>query len=159
MIFFVRREYMCDGSKELSCKEELEKAMENQYKIQQRQLNKIRMLEEHDYVSEVIDMLNGRDRYITIITDADKYTDYGCTCCQKGNTIYITQEALRFGMMQYAQGLVDINRIVRCLKDEGVLNIGTDSLTKKFKGKRHYLISVSYLKMYKEYKSMQDRKE
>lgn len=117
------------------------------------------MLEERDYVSEVIDMLNGKDKYVTVVTDVDWYVDYGRTCCQRGDTIYITQEALRFGMMQYSQGLVDIQRIVRRLKDEGILNVSTDSFTKKFKGRRHYLISLSYLKMYQGYKDMQDGKD
>lgn len=57
------------------------------------------------------------------------------------------------------QGLVDIQRIVRSLKDEGILNVSTDSFTKKFKGRRHYLISLSYLKMYQGYKDMQDGKD
>lgn len=150
------REYMCRKSDVLSCRDALEKAIVRQYEIQQRQLQKIRATEQQDYVLEVYQMLSSNNKYVKVLTDDDKYSDYYRTCLQKNNTIYITRNALNFGMMQYYQRTVNINKIVKCLENEGMLNVGTDSITKKFRGKRHYLINVDLITAYIKYKKMWD---
>ena len=150
------RKYMCNNSKEMSCYNELEYAIANHYEMQQKKLRSINIAEQYDYVSDVINMLNGNNKYLEIKINSDKYIDYEHTCIQQGDFIYITRNALRYGMMKYYQRTVNINKIVRKLEDEGILNIGTDTLTKKYRNKRHYVISVEFLKLYKRYKENSD---
>ncbi len=151
---FLYRTYLCDGSETLSVKEGLKTAIKKQYGIQQEQLMKIKEDEEHDYVSEVIAMLAGNNQYIEAITDSSRYSNYEHSYLQKGDEIYITRNALIYGMMKYSNRRVNINRIIRQLEDGGILNRGTDSITKKFRGIRHYVIRYPILELYAKCKAI-----
>lgn len=147
---FLFCKYICGGNEKLSAHTELQKAIEKHYRVQQEQLQKLSISEQHDYVLEVADMLNHADKYLTIVTDRDKYENFVESCLAWNNQIYITREALNYGMLQYYRTSININEIVRALEDAAVLSRGTDTLTKKLKNKRHYVINVSILKRYSE---------
>lgn len=151
---FLYRTYLCGGSERLSAKEELTMAIKKQYGIQQEQLMRIKEDEKHDYVSDVIAMLAGDNKYIKAITDSSRYSNYEDSYLQKGDEIYITRSALIYGMMKYSNRRVNINRIIRQLEDEGILNRGTDSITKKFRGIRHYVIRCPVLELYAKCKAI-----
>lgn len=119
---FLYRKYLCNGSEDLSGRRALEEALDNQYNIQQEELQRLSIHEQQDYVEEVMNMLESNNRYIQVITNPDRYIDYTTTCCQKGDTIYITRQALCYGMMKYCQRRVNINTIIRAFETEGILH-------------------------------------
>lgn len=93
-------------------------------------------------------MLNAKNKYIKNITNSDQYEDFQQSCLQRGNEIYITRNALHNGMMKYSDDFININKIIRHLEDECILERGVDSITKKFKNKRHYVTFLPNLKQY-----------
>lgn len=146
---FLYRKYLCGGSEDLSGCKALEEALDKQCSIQQEELHKLSVHEQQDYVEEVMDMLESSNKYLLVEKNPDRYTDFTTTCCQKGDKIYITREALCYGMMKYCQRRVDINKIVRALENEGILQRDVDAITKKFKGKRHYVIYLPFVRIYR----------
>ena len=149
--------YCCGNSEQLSAHDELYKALEKQYTIQQEQLRKLSISEQHDYVLEVKDMLDAEEgKYLRIETDVEKYSDGIDSCILLNNQIYITRSALTYGMMRYYGATVDVNKVIRALEAGGILIRGTDARTKKLKGKRHYVIQLELLKDYVDKKQHQD---
>lgn len=155
---FLYCKYCCGNSKQLSAHDELYKALEKQYAIQQEQLRKLSIAEQHDYVSEVRDMLDGEDKYLRVETDIEQYSDYLESCVLLNDLIYITRSALTYGMTKYYGATIDINKVVNALRDGAVLIRGSDTLTKKLDTKRHYVIDLKLLKHYVDMKQEQDAK-
>lgn len=145
---FLYRTYICSGSKEISRKNDLDMAIKKQYEIQQNQLRRIKADEDCDYVLKAIEMLNANNQYITIVTDRDSYYDYERSCLQNNDKIYITRNALLYGMVTYLKRRINMNRMIRQLEDAGLLSRSTDSITKKLNGKRHYVITLTMIKLY-----------
>lgn len=153
MAEFLFCKYVCNKDQELSAHSGLKDAIEKQYKIQQEQLRKLSVSEQHDYVLEVKDMLDAEeDKFLIIETNPDRYENFGESCLLHNNKIYITRSALTYGMMRYYGASIDIGKIIKALEDGGVLNRGTDTLTKKFKNKRHYVIDLRLLELYSKMK-------
>jgi len=48
--------------------------------------------------------------------------------------------------MRYYKSSVNIGTIVRAIEDAGMLSRGTDTLTKKLRNRRHYVINGKILK-------------
>lgn len=154
---FLYCKYCCGSSEQLSAHDELYKALEKQYTIQQEQLRKLSISEQHDYVLEVKDMLDAEEgKYLRIETDVEKYSDGIDSCILLNNQIYITRSALTYGMMRYYGATVDVNKVIRALEAGGILIRGTDALTKKLKGRRHLVIHLKLLKDYVDQKQHQD---
>ena len=154
---FLYCKYVCGNSQELSAHTELYQALEKQYKIQQDQLRKLSTSEQHDYILEVNNMLNAKEgKYIKIETDPDSYKPLEDNCLVSNGQLYITRSALIYGMSLYYETSVDIGKVIHALEYDGVLNRGTDALTKKFRAKRHYVINLKLLKHYVDMNQIQD---
>lgn len=154
---FLYCKYVCENSQKLSAHIELYQALERQYRIQQELLRKLSVAEQHDYILEVNNMLNAKEgKYIKIETDPDGYKPSEDNCLVSNEQLYITRGALIYGMSLYYGTSVDINKVIHALEYDGVLNRGTDSLTKKFRAIRHYVINIKLLKHYVDKKQIQD---
>lgn len=154
---FLYCKYCCGNSERLSAHDELYKALNKQYMLQQEQLRKLNITEQHDYVLEVKDMLDAEEgKYLRIETDIEQYNDWLESCILLDNQIYITRSALTYGMTKYYRATIDMNKVVHALQDGGVLIRGSDTLTKKFGGKRHYVIHLKLLDHYADMKQNQN---
>lgn len=99
---FLYCKYCCGNSERLSAHDELYKALEKQYAIQQKQLRKLSITEQHDYVLGVKDMLDAEEgKYLRIETDIDQYDASYNNCCLADDQVYITSQALTYGMNLY----------------------------------------------------------
>ncbi len=143
---FLYCKYICGGNTKLSAHLELQKAVEKHYEVQQEQLQRLSISEQRNYVFGVADMLYQGDNYLTMITDIDKYENFEESCLVWNNQIYITRNALSYGMMRYYKSSVNIGTIVRAIEGAGMLSRGTDTLTKKLRNRRHYVINGKILK-------------
>lgn len=154
---FLYCKYCCGNSERLSAHDELYKALEKQYAIQQKQLRKLSITEQHDYVLGVKDMLDAEEgKYLRIETDIDQYDASYNNCCLANDQVYITSQALTYGMNLYYGTSIKKSEVVRALENAGVLIRGADALTKKFEGKRHYVIHLKLLNHYVHMKQNQD---
>lgn len=152
---FLFRKYLCDGSEEISCRKELKSAIEKQYKIQQRELKKYRYLEGQDYIGDVYNMLQSRGKYLKCITNGRNYKDFVQSYLQCSSDVFITREALRYGMSQYYQRIISVDTIIKKLVEEGIIDRGTDTFTKKIANKRHYKIHTPMMRLYLECRELE----
>lgn len=88
--------------------------------------------------------------------DIDNYNDLWESCYLDDSQIYITRDALTYGMTKYYGVTIDISKVVRALQDGGVLIRGSDTLTKKLLGRRHLVIHLKLLRHYVDMKQNQD---
>lgn len=154
---FLYCKYCCGNSERLSAHEKLCKALDKQYEIQQKQLRRLSITEQHDYVLGVKDMLDAEEgRYLRIETDIEQYDASYNNCCLADDQVYITSQALTYGMNLYYGTSIKKSEVVRALENAGVLIRGSDTLTKKFGGKRHYVIHLKLLNHYVHMKQNQD---
>ncbi|MDE7001888.1 MAG: hypothetical protein K2P73_16640 [Lachnospiraceae bacterium] len=154
---FLYCKYCCGHSERLSARDELYKALEKQYAIQQEQLRKLSITEQHDYVLGVKDMLDAEEgKYLRIETDIEQYDASYNNCYLANDQVYITSQALTYGMNLYYGTSIKKSEVARALENTGVLIRGSDTLTKKFGGKRHYVIHLKLLNHYVHMKQNQD---
>ena len=155
LVEYLYRVYMCEGSSDFSCKCEFEKALKRNAILQQNALlHQRKSGEDIDYVKAVYECLSQDDMYVTIITNANTYFPAPDNCFLENDYIYITSAALISGLTDYLKVSVKLNEITRALKNAGILDTDSDTLTKKKFGKRHYVINMRLLE--KAYESIPD---
>lgn len=147
------RKYMCCGASEYSGKEKLEKALERNYIIQQKELkseggNKA----DWEYVMDVYQMLGKENQYLKMVTNMMEYEPNYDNYFMKRDRIYVTGTALLRGMRRYYQHDVDGRKILAILHNIGVLDEdATSARTKKLKNVRHYVLIRSMIEEYLSY--------
>lgn len=106
-----------------------------------------------DYVPEIYNMLEGN--YILICTQSNNYSPYEYEAYAEHNKLYITYNALKYGMKKYLkvrEDQISMKKIIADLENSQVLeqDIG-DARTKKKFGIRHYVINrqlmIQYIKL------------
>lgn len=151
---FLYKKYICDNREDLSCTEALNKALEKQAKIQEKELLSQETEIEEDYVVVFRDMLEKEQ--IELESDRDSYSfDYGkaLVCDRK---IYITQEVLQRALLNRYKRVVPVRLVTNALHNAGILDEDKDARTKKFINKRHYVVSTDMLEYYCEVKEKQE---
>lgn len=143
------RKYMCNDLSDLSGKQELNKAIERNYQIQQRELQWERQEEcDNDYVRDVYLMLCGGNRYLEVVTNKIMYCPNNANFYMHENKSYVTRTALVNGMNKYYKHAVSWKKIVDALHEAGVLDEDDKVRTKKFVDKRHYVILMDMIEDY-----------
>lgn len=141
--------YMCGSLPEASGREKLHMALEKNYQSQQRELQWKRQEEcDRDIVIDVYEMLHAHDQYVKIFTVRDMYCPSNETCLLDNGKIFIRGDALVKGMYEYYKRTVSLKKVTDALKQAGILEEDTDARTKKFMGRRHYVLSVTMMKNY-----------
>lgn len=140
-------EYMCGGSKKVSHHKELIEALEKNKEEQQKVLKEIRREEEP---VDVLVALNDIFKTPSILSGMAKngYIPNGKNYCLYNNNIYLTKEALTYGLFIYLGHDFSLNTVIRELRDSGVLGMdASKASTKKFCNVRHYVLSRPLLEL------------
>lgn len=148
MTEFLYRKYFCDGDKNLSCKNDLDKTLEEQAKIQEKELLEQEAETAEDYVVVFNDIIENEE--INLKTEKNLYYPGLDSALVYNNRIYITGMALQKAFSNHYKRVILQRVITNALHNAGILEEETDARTRKFGGIRHYVISIDMLKLYIE---------
>ena len=143
---FLYRTYVCDQKDNLSCKKAFEVSLQVNADYQQKLLIYQRKTESDiNYVKSIYECLNANDKYIHVCTSPHAYTPSDNTCLIEKANLFITSTALSVSLSKYLNMPVSAKKAALSLRDAGLLDTGTDTLTKKKLGRRHYKINYTLL--------------
>lgn len=144
------RKYMCKGLSDVSRTRDLDEALNKNYMIQQKELQRE---QDVDYAIDVYTMLTMNDECLSAVTDKMKYSPQETDkYFWKDNKAYITKKALVNGMTRYYGKFVSWKNIIDDLDKKALLEEDIDKRSKKFMEARHYVISIDALRKYQEMK-------
>ncbi len=146
MTEFLYRKYFCDGNTNMSCKNDLDKALEEQAKIQERELLEQEAEMEEDYVVVFNVMIENKE--IELVTERNLYYPGSDSALVYNNKIYITGIVLQKVFSGHYKRIIPGKVITDAFHNAGILEEDTDARTKKFNGIRHYVVSIDMLKLY-----------
>lgn len=141
--------YCFSSSKDLCRKVLLKEALENICREQASVLAKFRDEQAHNYVKDLYQILDARDKYVKVCMDSNAYDPQNpeqCFC--KNGGFYFTEQALQNAFIRYLERPVDINVVKVQLKKCAILMSDDGILKKRFAGKYHYIVSGAMLKLY-----------
>lgn len=150
MTEFLYRKYFCNLDKNLSCKNDLDNALEKQAKIQEKELLEQEEEMEEDYVAVFCNMIENEE--INLFTKKESYYPDLNSALLYRNKIYITGIALQALFIKYYKRVIPRKVITGAFHNAGILEEDTDARTKKLGSTRHYVIPISMLKLYVEMK-------
>lgn len=142
--------YLFGGDKTMITR--LEDALIFQRKIQTEHLMVLKKFENiHDYVIAFHQMVNS-DVYEFCSAEKKEYSCKNNQICIKASgIIYMTKNALRYGMkVYYGIEQADVAKMVKALHENDILLEDSDAILKKFAGIRHLCILNSALEQYVE---------
>ncbi len=146
MTEFLYRKYFCDRNTNMSCKNDLDKALEEQAKIQERELLEQEAEMEEDYVVVFNVMIENKE--IELVTERNLYYPGSDSALVYNNKIYITGIVLQKVFSGHYKWVIPGKVITDAFHNAGILEEDTDARTKKFNGIRHYVVSIDMLKLY-----------
>lgn len=129
----------------------LQTAIDQQYSLQQTELQRIRSLEEpHDYIKDFFEIILKGTPYITVYGDQLKYSNSKNSCLIWREKIYITSESLKEAFFRRYNKYVSPKLVIDALHQAGLLEEepGSKGRQKNFGGRKHYVISLRYLISY-----------
>jgi len=150
MTEFLYTKYFCAGDEGLSCKNDLDRALEKQTKNQEKELMEQEAEAEEDYVSVFHNMTESGE--INLETDRNLYCPGSDSALIFNKKIYITGTALQAAFTRHYKRFIPRKLITDAFHNVGILEEDTGTRTKKFDGTRHYVISISMLNLYIEMK-------
>lgn len=144
--YFYNKERLLSKNRDL-----LNNAINEQIRLQQAELQKIRLSEEpHDYIAELYEIITAGEPYISVYGDCVKYSDSKNSCLIHKGKIYITTDSLKDAFFERNGKHVPPKLIIDALHKEGLLEEepGSKGKQKNYIGRKRYVISMRYLLSY-----------
>lgn len=157
IVEFLYRKYICNGDETLSMKSQFNDSIKNHALKINKQLQVRRLQEENqDYVEIIYNILSMR-KFIKLEGMSEDYVPQDDNFALYNGKFYITSGALQRVLLLHLQRTVSMKAVTDSLHDAGVLEEDKDARTKKFQGKRHYVISRAAMELYCKMKDNSER--
>lgn len=136
--------YVCEAEELKSYHENFEKALNEQLKTQQRELQKIRQQEEiPNYIVDLYKIIIGNDEMALIDSKLVGF-DINPAYVYKDKKVYMVTEELKRVLFEYYQRYIPTKEVIQQFRREGILEIEPNSkgYQKNYNGRKHYVFNM-----------------